>query len=858
MGNSVERLSGNVKVAHRLLTYLRDLPAFCCPQVTGAEYAEGGIGSLGFTCAFDRVTGRLESYAALVPASANKLMWLATFVSGLDFLSRQVPMTRIDAVSLCCVLLFVNNLEPCVSLLRSGRMESAWSSKAPSPGGALALLLLELDARNAGVSRGKSGSIRFQAFSAAWETTSLVALDRVVTAMKIRCDKSGATDYSSATDADIQTANALAMKDLARAFSGAVTGSNRTSTPKKSTSKPGLIHQHVVHALAACGLLHPLRLLEHADISDKNSNAKKLGYEGSFNILKENVALWFQHELPMVTCTPALLENMVCEAHRAKVPRDLFFPGQFLLRLDVATGGQRYLTRLQPCWNGDGSCSTIESEYLGPRLTTAPQSFELQHQMPAIPLNDRTGSVGRIEYRLFEPSDLSAENWTVMKRGLFGVQPPRDVIRQVDGLAGICLQKKRSQNGVTVPGYVVPELSSSKKIWAPFVQMRERIELAFPDLLWDGYAMPRQAAIMDPLPLHQQDVLPELEQAADILLQQEAGPPLLPPPPRAQPLPPRVPPLLTNKEQGGSLPLVPLAQPPAHQIPPLPPLRPQNRVYSDWSAANLPTGSRLVESEMCNRRLYESTPELHRIQDVQFGPFRGAKDLLTSFCCSVQSSLKDQAFLALNSAPGRREPVRHTKNSRWYTMQEHPWQKGYTAEYVRTICPHRFSQVNACQLCDAIAVCFQGSKVEAQVDGSTALVWSFRDQGTATAFIYAATIATCGTSRYYQNLLRKFRSKYSHRVKVMEQMTRSGSPRKDARIPPKRDDGFFMYVWRRKDGVCPDMCLVGRTYVEGKDSQCVHDFSLAFPDHSFWDQLHSGQKAKGPGNAVYVRPLPQD
>ena len=548
MGNAMDRLTGNVRVAHRLLTYLRELPAFCCPQATGADYAEGGIGSHGFTCAFDRTTGRLESYAALVPASANKLVWLGTFVSGLDYLSRQVPMTHIDAVSLCCVLLFVNNLEPCVSLFRSGRMQTAWSSKPPSPGGALALLLLQLNDRNAGVSRGKSGSSRFQAFSACWERTSLEALDRVATAMKVRCDNSCARDYSSATDADIQDENASAMKELARAFSGAVTIANRTSSPKKSSSKPGLIHQHVVHALAACGLLHPLRLLEHADISDKNSNARKLGYGGDFNILKENVAIWFEQEFPMVSCTPALLENMVCEAHRAKVPMDLFFPGQFLLRLEVATGGQRYLTRLQPCWNGDGYSSVIESQYRGPRLIKARQSFELQHHMPSIPVNDRSGSAGRVEYRQFEPSDLSPENWTLMKQGLFGGHPPREIIQKVEGLPGICLQKKRRRGD----GYVAPELSNSTEIWAPFVRARERIELNFPDLLWDGYAMPRQATIMDPLPLHQRDMLPELEQAAaDILLhEQDIGPlplpmsplPMPPPPPRAQPPPLPMPP----------------------------------------------------------------------------------------------------------------------------------------------------------------------------------------------------------------------------------------------------------------------------------------------------------------------------
>ena len=294
MGNALERLQGNVQVAHRLLQYLQNLPAYCCPQAGAAQYAEAGIGSVGFTCAFNQTNGCLESYAALVPASSNKLYWLGTFVSGVDFLSRRVAMTQTDAVALCCVLLFVNNLEPCVSLMQSGRLENAWGTKLWLTGGALALMVLEMNKRNTGITWGASGSNRFQSFSACWRSTSLGALDRVVLAMKRRCDNSRARDFSKATDADIQNENKLAMSELATVFAGAVTSNKSSSggTKRKANLKrTGMIHQHVVHALAATWLLHPLRLLEHAEISDKNSNAEKVGYDGDFNVLKENVGL---------------------------------------------------------------------------------------------------------------------------------------------------------------------------------------------------------------------------------------------------------------------------------------------------------------------------------------------------------------------------------------------------------------------------------------------------------------------------------------------------------------------------------------------------------------------------------------
>ena len=63
MGNALERLQGNVRVGHKIVSYLRKLPPFCCPQATAAEYLGEGIGSLGFNCAFDRNTG---AYAGMV------------------------------------------------------------------------------------------------------------------------------------------------------------------------------------------------------------------------------------------------------------------------------------------------------------------------------------------------------------------------------------------------------------------------------------------------------------------------------------------------------------------------------------------------------------------------------------------------------------------------------------------------------------------------------------------------------------------------------------------------------------------------------------------------------------------------
>ena len=85
------------------------------------------------------------------------------------------------------------------------------------------------------------------------------------------------------------------------------------------------------------------------------------------------------------------------------------------------------------------------------------------------------------------------------------------------------------------------------------------------------------------------------------------------------------------------------------------------------------------------------------------------------------------------------------------------------------------------------------------------------------------------------------------------------STRKDPKIAGRNDD-FFVFAWRQSTAVCPAMFLVGKTNPPGRDSvSCVYDFCIVFPDHSFWQEFkNGGRKAKGPGEAVYVRPFPQD
>ena len=865
MGNALDRMRGNVRVAHRLLSYLRKLPPFCCPQATAAEYAQAGIGSAGFTCAFDRTTGKLESYAALVPAAANKLFWLGTFVSGLDFLSRRVVMTPTDAVSLCCVLLFVNNLEPCVSLMRSGRLERVWGDKTRSPGGALALLLRELYERNTGVSRGKTGSMRVQPFAAPWVETTMAGLDRLVAATKRLCDESHQKEFSSYSDAQIQMENKCALGKVAAAFAGVVRtgvvrtargGGNPQSRQKKNAGKKnvGLIHQHVVHALAATGLLHPLRLLEHAEISDKNANAKKVDYDGDFNVIRDNVVVFFRQELPAMAATPALIENAFCEAHRKKIPKDLFFPGQFLLSLEVTPCGGRYLQRLQPVQKQDGSFGAEMSQYKGPRLSLVPEVFE-EHHNPTIPVNDHSQSPqSQVDYRVLDPAVMSMDDWSAMKNGLFGNPDWEGLMRQVEGPCS----RKRSRHS-DAQRVILPQLARSAEIWEPYVRLRETIEARFPDLLWDGQATPPQAmpplaANMDPLPLLQQ--VPELDPAAaDFLLTQD----ILQPDQQGDHTEERqTPPAATNEQRAGMEPPIPpelprtllgLPQPPpevAHE---------DIRLLSSWSDSNLEGGGRLVKSEKSNRRLYDSTAGLHLIMGDQFGPFLGTKDLLNGFCCEIESTLKDQAFAALNWGKGNQS---WTKANGWYTMHMHS-RTSWTAEYLPSVCPHRFSRVDACQLCDAIALCKGGTKVGAEVGGACIIVWAFDSKQSALDFLYAATIATCAPVSYYHRLHRVFRGRYKRRLRQLRQMTKSGSPRKEAKEASQRNQGFFLFAWRTAEGACPGMFLVGRESGEQKDSKCVRDFCIAFPERSFWDQWkQAGQKPKGAGKAVYVRPLPQD
>ena len=889
MGNALERLQGNVRVGHKILSYLRKLPPFCRPQATAAEYLGEGIGSLGFNCAFDRNTGALESYAAMVPASANKLSWLGTFVSGLDFLSQRVAMTKMDAVSLCCVLLFVSNLESCVSIMRNGRLERAWGRKPPTPGGALALLLLAMEQRNTGIARCKSGTSRFQCFSAPWATTSLEALDRVVAAMKRRCDISRGKDFGNCTDDDIHHENHQILQELVVAFAGAVTQRKakaaQLSDKKRygKPGKPGMIHQHVVHALAATGLLLPLRLLEHADISNRNSNSEKLGYNGNVSVLNKNLVLWFRQELPEVSATPALIENMVCEAHRKLPPKDLFFPEQFMLRLEIVTGGERVLTRVQPKWNEDGSPGSVESRYSGPRITSAPQSFPLQHQdLSTITLNNPSGDP-QVVYRVLT-QDVSSEIWEDMKKGMFCYNTRRDIMARMNISHGNTLStlrnKRRPQSQV-----VDRELPN-----AAYDRVRDSIEKNFPDLL-EGHSMPPQAIDLEPLPLLQHGPLQQEvdPMAADIILRvpgneeipapapKHAIPPAILPPPRILPpilalpqqqprvlppprvavMPPPLQPLPPLPQQQPRVAVMPPPLPPL--LPPLPPEpRDQMTLLSDWSLSNLPRGSRSVESDVCNRRIYERAEELHLINGDQFGPFQGTKDLLTSFRCDIQSSLKDQAFLALNEARKSKGLQKRHPTGIWYTMQQHPGNTSFTAEYVPGVCPHRFSNVGVCQLVDAIAECFGGCKLGVNDHGDHRNVWAFAQHGTAVDFLYAATIASVGTATYYQALNRKFRARHASNIRRHLEMANSSAPGKEAKSP-ERTDGFFVYAWRRTPNVCPDMFLVGRARPKGQDSKCVNDFSLVFPDHSFWDQWNKPrQKSKSVGRAVYIRPLPPD
>ena len=99
--------------------------------------------------------------------------------------------------------------------------------------------------------------------------------------------------------------------------------------------------------------------------------------------------------------------------------------------------------------------------------------------------------------------------------------------------------------------------------------------------------------------------------------------------------------------------------------------------------------------------------------------------------------------------------------------------------------------------------------MEAEEQGAIRLVWAFVDKGTAKNFLYASTIATCGTSFYYQKLHRRFRNMYQARVKQMLQMTHSGT-RKDPRIAGRNDD-FFVFAWRQSAAVCPGIFLIGKT-----------------------------------------------
>ena len=153
-------------------------------------------------------------------------------------------------------------------------------------------------------------------------------------------------------------------------------------------------------------------LLEHADISNRTSNSEKLGYNGDVSVLKKNLVLWFRQELPELSATPALIENMVCEAHRKLLPKDLFYPEQFMLRLEIVTGGKRVLTRVQPRWNEDGSPGSVESRYSGPRITSAPQSFPLQQNLSTITLNNPSGE-SQVDYRVLT-KDVSLEIWDAM------------------------------------------------------------------------------------------------------------------------------------------------------------------------------------------------------------------------------------------------------------------------------------------------------------------------------------------------------------------------------------------------------------------------------------------------------------
>ena len=823
MGQAVERLGGNVRIAYKLLQYLESIPLYCYPFPSGTEFLQNGVGASGYTCAVNMLTGKLESCAALQLASANKLHWLGTFVSGLDYLSRQVAMSQTDAISLCCVFLFINDLEATVSVMRSGALKRNWNRRPKRPAGALVALLHELYVRNTGVSRGLSGSSRFQAFASRWRETSMSALDRVTLAMKRRCDLSRSLDHQHATDAMIVKQNHNVMFELATAFSGSVVMNGASSSSRGSKPKAGISHQHVVHALAAVGLLAPVRLLDHADISETNSNAKKIDYNGDFGTLRDNVLLWFQKKLPDFRMTPALMENMFCEAHRRQIPKDLFFPGQFVIQLETSDCGERYLSKMEPRVDDDGTLRMEGTRYSGPRLVVNCGPRDVINSSPdTVPLNNFDFPPSRIKYIRLHAGNMSQADLRDVKLHLLCRKEWSAIMSTIQSIpqVGQILNHPNKRNKTYFPEAVLNEEAR-----VPILAAKKDLEVAFPDLL----GLPASTSTEQQMP--PQRPPPRAPQPRRSMLSKNAV--QVDPPPQPRGL------RDTNVQPQQAL---------AREL--FPKIRGSlTGCLSDWGSDNVGRGCRTINFVGGTRRQYPWPEHLHLIQDDKFGSFSGTKDLANTFCYEVESTLKDQAMSALNSNRPRGTKLTWRKTDRWYEMVELGTGL-FSAEFLPAITSQKYTAVDVCLLCDAIAACFQGRKL------ACTNRWAFPEKGTALDYLYAATIATSGTPQYYHNLCRTMRQRYCQRVRACTQMANSNTPRREVKLA-ERDDGYFVTNWRTKAGMCPRMCLIGRIEGLGKDS-AKKNFCLAFPDRTYFDQLKRGEKPRGDGAAVYVRPLEQD
>ena len=403
-----------------------------------------GAGSSGVGVGVNKQTNKPEMAHLLSLAAADKeVTFLSPVVHAIDELSREVSMTRKDAVGLLLLCGLCSNMLVFPTVIRTC-MKDCWEERHTTPGGVVGLLVRETRKRAGSVIGGHHN--RSQVSMTASHLDSAV-LESSVQWLCDFCDESRRKSYPAMTS------------DKADEFFSSYCRSVKTGLSRCGLKGCGpFLVQHLVKVLAMSCLLQPLHILPCAvtvelkkDERDMPSPCPKasayvFGYEDSDSksktsklaVLQEMNLLFMRQSLGL-PITPSAVENLRCEMYRRpRQKMDPFAPGQFYIEL-VYHKGTPVLNAHTIGLEDNGAFFVLTNEYKGPQISAVTDEAK---KIPAaqnvkIPTGCGKSSSGKPawEFLTLLPSDFPVpQTWSTLKHLFLGSL--NDCLEQMSQLPG--------------------------------------------------------------------------------------------------------------------------------------------------------------------------------------------------------------------------------------------------------------------------------------------------------------------------------------------------------------------------------------------------------------------------------------